>query len=72
MPKNTNQVNLNNKDSYAGVNDSSILLTSTIRQEMEIGWVVMKKLNKYMFLSTPTAEGTETIGLTDCNHHAYV
>ena len=50
IPRTANLGIFYNRDAHAGVKDSAILPTSAVMQVMEIGWVMMNKLNKSVFL----------------------
>ena len=57
IPNDTKLRSFQNSHSHVGVKDSSILSTYTSRREIEIGCVIMDKLNKSMFLFINTDGG---------------
>ena len=57
IPNNPNLGSFFNGNDHVGVRHSATLPTSDVRKEMEIGLVMMKKLNKSMFLFINTDGG---------------
>ena len=73
IPKSANLGNFWNGNVHVGVKDSAILPTSAVRKVMDIVRLQLKNsINLCFCLSTPTAEGIETIDLIECKHHACV
>ena len=59
MPNNPNLGRFCNVDAHFGVKDSVILPTYAVRKAMDVGWVMMDKLNKAMFLFINTEGGKD-------------